>query len=196
VPWLLQGVAPHPGVPADNRVKRAAHARGARQICPDTNKNFCPSCGNATLMRVSMFVKDDGTITYSKVGTPLALSLGHLPAGMCPRHQPARAPRRAPVPDAQGGGQGIKNFSTRGTKYSLPLPTQGRGKDDLVLREDQLAMSRHRQRGAKETDEDGFSTVVTGRARKQLLVKDQDVIGLGYAGGAKGKNPNTRRGGR
>ena len=41
--------------------------------------------------------------------------------------------------------KGIKNFSVRGTKYSLPLPVQGRAKDDVVLREDQLMMSKHRQ---------------------------------------------------
>jgi len=133
---------------------------GCFKICNDVTKTFCPSCGNATLMRVSKWVQADGTITYSK---------------------------------------GIKNFSTRGTKYTLPLPVQGRGKDDLVLREDQIAMSRHRQRKAKAvTDDDGFTTYtnVGKNERKMDHSRPQEIIGLGYSGGGK-RNPNERRkGGR
>jgi len=121
------------------------------KICLDTSKTFCPSCGNATMMRVSKWVKADGTVTYSK---------------------------------------GIKNFSTRGTRYTLPLPQQGRAKDDLVLREDQLLMSKHRQRRQKQTDEDGWETFVTKNLPNQ---REQDVIGMGYAGGGR-RNPNQRRG--
>lgn len=34
------------------------------KIAQDTSLNFCPSCGNATMMRVSKFVQADGKITY------------------------------------------------------------------------------------------------------------------------------------
>jgi hypothetical protein len=90
--------------------------------------------------------------------------------------------------------KGIKNFSLRGTRYSLPLPVQGRGKDDLVLREDQLAMSRHRQRKPKAMiDSDGFTTLVPRDERKGTInFSEQDVLGMGYAGGGK-RNPNARR---
>ena len=90
--------------------------------------------------------------------------------------------------------KGIKNFSVRGTKYSLPLPVQGRGKDDIVLREDQLAMSRHRQRKPKAVvDDDGFTTLVPRDERKGYTnFSEQDVLGMGYAGGGK-RNPNARR---
>jgi hypothetical protein len=82
----------------------------------------------------------------------------------------------------------------RGTKYSLPMPVQGRGKDDIVLREDQLAMSRHRQRKPKVmVDSDGFTTLVPRDERKTFTnFSDQDVIGMGYGGGGK-RNPNARR---
>jgi len=33
-------------------------------ICHDTNKQFCPACGNATMMRVSKWVQADGRVTY------------------------------------------------------------------------------------------------------------------------------------
>lgn len=90
--------------------------------------------------------------------------------------------------------KGIKNFSLRGTKYSLPLPVQGRGKDDIVLREDQLAMSRHRQRKPKAVvDEDGFTTFIPRDERKNPTnYSSQDVVGMGYAGGGK-RNPNARK---
>jgi hypothetical protein len=92
------------------------------------------------------------------------------------------------------GSKGIKNFSIRGTKYSLPLPVQGRNKDDVVLREDQLAMSRHRQRRDKVVlDDDGFQTLVPRDERKgRTNFSNQDVIGMGYAGGGK-NNPNARK---
>jgi hypothetical protein len=90
--------------------------------------------------------------------------------------------------------KGIKNFSLRGTKYSLPMPVQGRSKDDIVLREDQLAMSRHRQRKPKAVvDDDGFTTLVPRDERKNPTnFSNQDVVGMGYAGGGK-RNPNARR---
>ena len=34
------------------------------KICHDNTKMFCPSCGNATLMRVSMWVQADGRVTF------------------------------------------------------------------------------------------------------------------------------------
>jgi len=90
--------------------------------------------------------------------------------------------------------KGIKNFSVRGTRYSIPQPVQGRGKDDIVLREDQLAMSRHRQRKPKSViDDDGFTTLVPRDERKGTTnFSDQDVLGMGYAGGGK-RNPNARK---
>ena len=86
--------------------------------------------------------------------------------------------------------KGIKNFSVRGTKYTLPLPVQGRSKDDVVLREDQLLMSKHRQRKSKAVaDDDGFTTLVPRDQRKNPSnLSDQDVIGMGYAGGGR-RNP-------
>lgn len=124
------------------------------KICQNTSANFCPHCGNATMMRVSMFVQADGSITYSK---------------------------------------GIKSFSTRGTRYPLPAPKTGRQKDDLVLREDQLLTSKHRRRKPKVvTDEDGFTTF-SGRVDMKMTMGDQEIIGMGYAGGGR-RNPNSRRG--
>ena len=110
------------------------------KICHDASKLFCPACGNATLMRVSMYVNADGTVGYSK---------------------------------------GIKNFNLRGTKYSLPLPKQGRGKDDLVLREDQLLLSRHRRRPAPKADADGFVTF-SPAARAAAGGDGQEIIGMGF----------------
>ena len=111
------------------------------KICHDATKLFCPVCGNATLMRVSMYVRADGTIGYTK---------------------------------------GIKNFNLRGTKYSLPLPQQGRGKDDLVLREDQLLLSRHRRRPAPKTDPDGFVTFSAAARGKGGPADGQEIIGMGF----------------
>jgi RNA-binding protein NOB1 len=110
------------------------------KICHDNTKLFCPACGNATLMRVSMYVNPDGTVGYSK---------------------------------------GIKHFNLRGTKYSLPLPKQGRAKDDLVLREDQLLLSRHRRRPAPKTDADGFLTF-SAAARGSAGGDAQEIIGMGF----------------
>jgi RNA-binding protein NOB1 len=36
-------------------------------ICHDTGKQFCPACGNATMMRVSKWVQADGRVTYRYV---------------------------------------------------------------------------------------------------------------------------------
>jgi len=35
----------------------------------DTNKQFCPACGNATMMRVSMWIQADGRVTYRSTHT-------------------------------------------------------------------------------------------------------------------------------
>ena len=35
-----------------------------KQICNIPTKEFCPTCGNHTLVKLSVRVNDDGTITY------------------------------------------------------------------------------------------------------------------------------------
>ena len=117
-------------------------------------------------------------------------------SGFCPHCGNATMMRVSQFVQADGTitySKGIKSFSTRGTKYSLPAPQFGRHKDDLVLREDQLLTSKHRRRKPKAVlDEDGFTTF-TNRVDMKLTMGEQEIIGMGYAGGGR-KNPNSRRG--
>ncbi|XP_069114071.1 RNA-binding protein NOB1-like isoform X1 [Argopecten irradians] len=82
------------------------------RITSNVLKEFCPSCGNNTLQKVSMTVEEDGTIHYF-------LS------------------RRKPV-------------STRGTKYSLPLPKGGKHAVNPILAEDTPVPQQRATRKSKQ----------------------------------------------
>ncbi|XP_033754397.1 RNA-binding protein NOB1-like [Pecten maximus] len=82
------------------------------KITSNVLKEFCPSCGNNTLQKVSMTVEEDGTIRYF-------LS------------------RRKPL-------------STRGTKYSLPLPKGGKHAVNPILAEDTPVAQQRATRKSKQ----------------------------------------------
>mmetsp|Transcript_39557 Transcript_39557/g.105188 ORF Transcript_39557/g.105188 Transcript_39557/m.105188 type:complete len:481 (-) Transcript_39557:361-1803(-) len=111
----------------------------------------------------------------------------------CPACGNATLMRVAKYVDAEGHvsyTRGIKNFNLRGTRYTLPQPKQGRGKDDLVLREDQLLGTR-RQHKPRAADPDRFQTF-SPAARRQQAGSDQEILGMGFGGGGK-RNPNVSR---
>ncbi|XP_060069400.1 RNA-binding protein NOB1-like [Ylistrum balloti] len=82
------------------------------RITSNILKEFCPSCGNNTLQKVSMTVEEDGTIRYF-------LS------------------RRKPI-------------STRGTKFSLPLPKGGKHAVNPILAEDTPVPQQRATRKSKQ----------------------------------------------
>ncbi|KZO98098.1 hypothetical protein CALVIDRAFT_496667 [Calocera viscosa TUFC12733] len=100
------------------------------KICKDPSKKFCPSCGNATLLRTSV-----STIA---------------PSPDSPSQEPTFQVHLKPN----------FQYRTRGTKYSIPLPKPGQAKgggtggSGLVLTEDQVefqrALLREKGRQAKE----------------------------------------------
>ncbi|OWF37986.1 RNA-binding protein NOB1-like [Mizuhopecten yessoensis] len=82
------------------------------KITSNVLKEFCPTCGNNTLQKVTMTVEDDGSIRYF-------LS------------------RRRPV-------------STRGTKFSLPLPKGGKHAVNPILAEDTPVAQQRSTRKSKQ----------------------------------------------
>ncbi|PWN19115.1 hypothetical protein BCV69DRAFT_284270 [Microstroma glucosiphilum] len=121
------------------------------KICKDSEKKFCPSCGNPTLIRTS--VTSAAPVSSSSATTNNGLQL-HLKKNF--------------------------QFRTRGTKTSLPLPKAGSTtslKDprnaNLILREDQpewqRALNQERIRKQKEQ-----------KALERQLEKGKDTLSARY----------------
>lgn len=130
---------------------RRCHACFA--VTHDVSREFCPKCGSHTLLRVRMWVSDEGKVTYSK---------------------------------------GLKQISTRGVNYSIPLPRGGRHSKDVILREDQLMQKRRaapRQKGVDVFDPD----YVFG---EPLTAKNTYVGNVHYGMGRKNPNESRPRNGK
>lgn len=121
------------------------------KICKDSEKKFCPSCGNPTLIRTSVTSAAPGSSSSATTNNGLQL---HLKKNF--------------------------QFRTRGTKTSLPLPKAGSTtslKDprnaNLILREDQpewqRALNQERIRKQKEQ-----------KALERQLEKGKDTLSARY----------------
>jgi RNA-binding protein NOB1 len=121
------------------------------KLCKDSEKKFCPSCGNPTLIRTSVTSAAPGSSSSATTNNGLQL---HLKKNF--------------------------QFRTRGTKTSLPLPKAGSTtslKDprnaNLILREDQpewqRALNQERIRKQKEQ-----------KALERQLEKGKDTLSARY----------------
>eukprot|EP00960_Hanusia_phi_P031377 749264-Hanusia_phi.AAC.2 len=135
------------------------------KICHDNTKMFCPSCGNATLMRVSMWVQADGRVTYRVAR--------HLPySGLALSH----CKTNAHTPTHCILALSVRDFSLE--PHELRLYAK-------------LISSAHRQRRPKTVvDDEGFTTLAP--RDKYRARNNQEILGMGYGGGGK-RNPNERR---
>jgi Nin one binding (NOB1) Zn-ribbon like len=166
---------------------------GCRAVCLDTSKLFCPSCGHASLARVSVTVGPAGVEQYGirkkhvlrgtrciQLSSAVSIISASWVCTDLHRSLPLRLSWSIPASETQ----------TTSCRFSLPKPRGGRGSTNPILSEDVYNARVRKPRKPKADDDDPVVTSNGGIAAQQ---PPHIAQALSYLHTDWRHNPNERK---